>query len=313
MPAVRRYFTGLLTESDEPKRMKAIGRGWEASISRARTDTENGFVGQSREIVITATSAAKAQNALNIIKTVHELIKGTPDIHGGDFRVVPFDEAECRQMYPNALFGWPSMLKMSGFLEACELAAKASRKRKYSYAIALYDVSQKLHANHPMDLHFDLRSVDIRSAALHDHVRFGYSLVAAYAVLEQLGLALNGPAFKDGNWLPDKRAELENRLKLASVDLMTPMIWHLRGGRTTLELRRKTQPLKKARWSGGRVRDEEVDVADAIADLRWLRSGVAAHDVKKLARLLSVFDVLNAQLLARRCILACLGCEKKRC
>ena len=310
MPAVRRYFTGLLTESHEPKRLKSIGRGWEASIGRSRTANENGFGGNSREIVITAASAATAQNALNLIKTVHELIEGAPDIHGGDFRVIPFDQLECRQLYPNDFFGWPTMLKMSGFPEACELAAKASQKRKYNYAIALYHVSRKLHANHPMDLHFDLRSRDIRSTEHHDHVRFGYSLVAAYAVLEQLGLALNGPAFRDGKWIPEIRAELENRLKRAGIDLTKPVIWHLRGGRTTLELRRKTQPLKKASWSGGRVRDEEVDVVDAIADLRWLRSGVAAHDVKELARLLSVFDVLNAQLLARRCILACLGCEK---
>jgi hypothetical protein len=312
MPAVRRYFTGLLTESHERKHMKSIGRGWEASISRARTANENGFDGNSREIVITAASAGKAQNALNLIKTVHELIEGSSDMFGGDFNVIPFDQAECRQMYPNNLLGWPTLVKMSGFPEACQLAAKASQKRKHSYAIALYHVSQKLHANHPMDLHFDLRSREIRSAEHHDHVRFGYSLVAAYAVIEQLGLALNGTAFQNGNWIPEKRAELETRLKLAGVDIMKPTIWHLRGGRTTLELRRKTQPLKKAKWYGGHVRDEEVYVVDAIADLRWLRSGVAAHDVKEHAKLLSVFDVLNAQLLARRCILACLGCEKKR-
>jgi hypothetical protein len=200
---------------------------------------------------------------------------------------------------------------MSGFPAACRLAAKASKKRSHCYAISLYHVSQLLHANHPMDLHPDLSSKDIRSTEPHDHVRFGYSLIAAYAVLEQLGLALHGEAFSNGKWISAKRSDLEARLTRAGIDLKKPVIWHLRSGRTILERRRKTQPLKKASWSGGRVRDEEVEVVDAIADLRWLRSGVAAHDVKELARLLSVFDVLNAQLLARRCILACLDSERE--
>jgi hypothetical protein len=59
------------------------------------------------------------------------------------------------------------------------------------------------------------------------------------------------------------------------------------------------------------VRDEDVAVVDAIADLRWLRSAVAAHDVKDLASLLSIYDVANAQYMARRSILASLGLERK--
>jgi hypothetical protein len=264
-----------------------------------------------REIVIKAASADAAQNALNLIKTAHGLLENAPDMTGGDYRVIPCDPSEREEMYRCSVPIWPSSIQTYGFPDACKLAARASRKRAHSYALSLYHVSQTLHANHPMDLNDDLRSSEFRSAACHDHVRFGYSLIAAYAVLEQLGLALTGEAFKQGNWIPEKRTELERRLTRVGIDLSKPAIWHLRGGRTTLERRRKTQPLKKARWARGRVRDEEVEIVDAIAELRWLRSGVAAHDVKGSARFLSVFDVVNAQDLARRCILACLGCEKR--
>ena len=59
----------------------------------------------------------------------------------------------------------------------------------------------------------------------------------------------------------------------------------------------------------GPVRDFEAEVVDAIADVRWLRSAVSAHDIKVLASLISINDVANAQFLARRCILACLTPE----
>jgi hypothetical protein len=170
----------------------------------------------------------------------------------------------------------------------------------------LYQLSQSIHFNHPMDLHAELTSKETRSPIPQDHVRFAYSVISAYAVLEQLGLSLQGEAFKDGKWIIEKRSELEGRLNAVGLDLRQPAIWSLRGGRTSLERRRKTQAIGKAKWAYGSVRDEEVAIVDAIADLRWLRSGVAAHDVKDLARLLSVFDVANAQWLARRCLLACL-------
>ncbi len=309
MPAMRRYYTGLLTMSSEPRNKKVFGRGWEASIGLARSEIGNRPTWPSREIVIKAANARTAQKALNLIKTARELLNCSPDAFEEPFRVIPCNQTEYLQMYPDPLFAPRIRVQTAGFPEACELAAKASRKRAHSYAISLFHVSQLLHANEPMDLNPGLCSKDIRSAEPHDHVRFSYSLIAAYAVLEQLNLALHDKAFHDGKWIPAKRVDLESRLKRAGVDLSTPVIWRLRGGRTALEIRRKTQPLRKAKWAGALVRDEEVDVVDAIADLRWLRSRVAAHDVKDSARLLSVFDVANAQHLARRCILACLGYE----
>lgn len=116
----------------------------------------------------------------------------------------------------------------------------------------------------------------------------------------------NGRILSPGAPSSDPSVVFEGRLNAVGLNLHQPAIWFLRGGRTSLERRRKTQAIGKAKWAYGAVRDEEVAIVDAIADLRWLRSGVAAHDVKDLARLLSVFDVANAQWLARRCLLACL-------
>ena len=54
-----------------------------------------------------------------------------------------------------------------------------------------------------------------------------------------------------------------------------------------------------------------MNLVDAIGDLRWLRSGVAAHSVSDLVSRLSVHDVANAQTLAKRAILASMGFDEE--
>jgi hypothetical protein len=160
-----------------------------------------------------------------------------------------------------------------------------------------------------MDLDPDHFPYEHRTPIPDDHVRFAYSIVTAYAVLEQLGLALQAHSFKNKQWVPARKADLENRLQKVGINFHKPIGWLLRGGRTRIERSRDAQTVRKAEWARGAVRDFEAEVVDAIADVRWLRSNVAAHDVKKSASLISINDVANAQFLARRCILACLTPE----
>jgi hypothetical protein len=65
-------------------------------------------------------------------------------------------------------------------------------------------------------------------------------------------------------------------------------------------------------WPYAKVRDCEVEIVDAIADVRALRSNVAAHDLKDQGKNLSVHDVANAQFVARLLILAATGFSKAR-
>lgn len=305
-----KYFTGIVLSAEEPALKKCVGRGWRAySRHPARPEIQTVFSGSPREILIEAARSSTAQRALSLIQTCHELIDGAPNLVGGSLAILPEDLRERSRLYPAPLMQPSYRLQTAGFPAACRLAAKASRKRNYEYAIALYHVSKFLHANHPMDLHELEDTKQQRSAVPHDQVRFAYSIISAYAVVEQLGLALHGPAFNDGKWIQEKRADLESRLKKARFNLSEPFCWLIRGGRTRIEISRKAKPLRKAEWAWGTVRDVEVDVVDAIAYLRWLRSQIAAHDVKHLARLLSVYEVASAQDLARRCIMTSLGCE----
>jgi hypothetical protein len=146
-----------------------------------------------------------------------------------------------------------------------------------------------------------------RSRSPVDQARFAYAIVTAYAVLEQLGMHLYGEVFHNKRWIPAARLKFEQRLKEKGVNVMEPLLWNLRGGKTTLELERPPTILRKATWSFGNIRDSEVDVVDAVADVRWLRSKVSAHKMSELAALLSAYDVANAQRLAWRFLLDRLG------
>lgn len=196
---------------------------------------------------------------------------------------------------------------LPSILRACELAAKAARRREHQYALAILYQSMSLHSNHPMQLDpASARHVQL-SVSPTDHTRFAYAVVTSYAVLEQLGLEVRAsqktPSFVNGAWNPAVKTELEKRLAASGIDLTDTAVWHLRGPRTRIENARGVRALRRTNWAWGAVRDIEVDVVDAIAGVSWLRSKVSAHKIGDLARSLSIYDVANAQYLARRLLL----------
>ena len=205
----------------------------------------------------------------------------------------------------------------TGYLRACELAATASRRRDLNYALALLGLSQSLAATHVIDLD---PSHWYHGAAVSpfptDHVRLAYSIVAAYAVLEQLGIEVrattNRPSRHGATWDPKVRVDLAKRLAARGVDVSEPAIWVTRGTPRRVNRSGKTKPLGRAPWAGGRIRDAEIDLLDAIADLSWLRSKVASHRLDESAESLTPYDVENAQYLARRLFASAAGWWHKR-
>lgn len=267
-----------------------------------RSQIRKGSPDLKHEIVILAANDRTAQKALNLILSAHRLI--TAEVWIDDIDVQP--QGKTKALHP----GYCST---ANFPVACHIAAKASTSLNFIYALALYRLSQELHVNVLMDLEPREYPHEHRSPYPRDHARFAYAIVTAYAVIEQIGLALKqGDAFKNRQWIPVVRNELENRLRSAGVDLGNPVLWQLRGGKTKMEARRPPKIMRKASWAFGKIRDCEVEVIDALADLRWLRSGVASHHLDELASLLSIYDASNAQLLARRLLFDRLGFTAQR-
>lgn len=55
---------------------------------------------------------------------------------------------------------------------------------------------------------------------------------------------------------------------MPGVDLNETLLWHIRGGKTRLELDRPPKIVKMCPWSYAQLRDCEVEIVDAIADVR---------------------------------------------
>jgi len=105
---------------------------------------------------------------------------------------------------------------------------------------------------------------------------------------------------------------LETRLREANVDLAERVSWNLRGPRAMIELNHPPQIIQPEPWSNWFIRDGEMDLIDAIAYVDWLRDCVVAHRTPKpRLKALSVYDVANAQFLARRLLLEKLGFWKQ--
>ena len=264
-----------------------------------------------------ASSLRSAQRALDSIRAAHQLLQGPllVELPALAFpvdgrRPEGFSQDELRRLRHR-------QASTGGFPLACFAAARASRRRDLIYALAMFELSQNIHANYIADLdpHESL-NVPLSSFPA-DHVRFAYAIVTAYAVLEQLGLEVRAsrevPSRIGGAWNPAVRTDLEQRLRARGVDLHESALLQLRGPVRRIERRRPVSPIRgKAPWARGPVRDIEVDLVDAIAHVSWLRSKVAAHKVGALVPGLSIYDVANAQYVARRLLRNSLGIRTAR-
>jgi hypothetical protein len=107
------------------------------------------------------------------------------------------------------------------------------------------------------------------------------------------------------------KRELEDRLKRAKIDISDPIVWSVRGGKSRLEIERPQHLYtrsKRTPWTKWTVRDQYVEIVDAIGHASFLRSRVSSHRLKpSWVRMLSPYDVASVQHLARRLFLETLG------
>lgn len=146
-------------------------------------------------------------------------------------------------------------------------------------------------------------------------VSAAFSIVAAYSVIEELGLEVRSSQRKPrfikgagGTWNPEVLSCLNMRLEAAGIPEDTTISWLRRGARTKVEREIESPLGRPAEWSRRYgVRDKELRIADAIHYVSWLRNFVAAHKFRALASEISPYDVHNAQMVARRLLLGYLG------
>ena len=310
MRRMAKYWTGLHTMGDEPSQPEPPfkGAGWLATLAPPREPRHPGDTLQ--EIILQCSSWPSAQRTLDLIRSCHRLLLGDPDVFGMDLVAYNEDEPdwmdEDRRRALSKQGCWTR-----DFPLACTVAAKASRQLKWVYAVTKYSFSLNLYSVHHIDLE-PWRSPHLGVSPFPgDHVMFAYAIVSAYSVVEDLGLTLRchagRPSRIKGKLNPNVKADLEERLKKAGVGLSETFLWTARGKKRRIEGSRAIPDGAKAPWSAWIVRDREIPLVDAIAYAEWFRSCVASHGVKELTRVLSPYDVINVQHVARRLLLEALG------
>ena len=262
-------------------------------------------------MTIIAPNRSTAERAANLIHGAMLLLDGSNHsshlLPGENAEVYPSDGYTGLNEFLKHTFRGTSHIPL-----ACLIAAKASRRRHLVYALAKLRLSYELFSAPGMALNPSSGPNIPKSHLPEEHIRLAYAIVLANACIEELGLRVpahaNKPSWINGSWNPVVRQELEETLRRSGIDLNEPFYWNIRGGRTRLERKRPPKLTHKAPWSGQHVRDGAMHIADAIAYVGWLRSNVAAHTAKQpMMKVLSIYDVANAQFVARRLLMEAMG------
>jgi hypothetical protein len=272
---------------------------------------------ENRQIIIYSNSFNRARNAMDLINCGLWLSSGESAIENP----IPFpgDTSEfwgkrpLQEYFDDLLLTGPSEIHTSHYPRPCLIAARASYYNSYRYALAKFWFASKLHSIDRVDIDPSLATEHLGvSRQFAAHVNFAYSIIAAYSAIEEIGLEIRAskenPATINGQWNPSVRADLENRLKKAGINIKDNINWDLRGKPTRVEKAKRLQSLGRCPWARGPyVRDCELQVVDAINQASFLRSKISSHRFGKLVSSLTSYDVENVRHLARKLILSSLG------
>jgi hypothetical protein len=267
---------------------------------------------KQREVVIQAHNYNSAQNAFTMINCAHAL--SHTELLSEIQSVIPKNKKEYENIFPDELSRHHTdTIETSHFPLACIIAAKASNKRSYKYALAKFRFASELHSVFRVDKDPSSATEHLGvSPFISNHVRYAYSIIASYSTIEEVGLEIRAsatnPSLIDGKWNPKVKNDIEKRLKKAGIDPKETFPWDLRGKPTRIEKSKQLPSKGRCSWAKGPyVRDCELEIIDAINVASYLRSKISSHKINSLVTSLNSYDIENVRMLARRLLLGSLG------
>ncbi len=301
-----------------------VGNRWHLDLAESRAGEYNvgsvrigGKEYPAKEVLIFAGSEVAAQRSANLVHAARLLTSASNELsllgqgeHPSIRRVDSRAPNLATEEWEHAA---PKFLMVANIPLACQIAARASFRLQYVYALAKLRLSFELFSVHLVELDPTHSANLPKSPFPEDHVRLAFAIVTAWSGIEELGFEIRASEKKpsklpDGNWNPVVKEELEARLRKGGINLDEPFHWNLRGAKTRIENKRAPNIVQRAPWARYHVRDGKMEVIDAIYYVSFLRSWIAAHKVdKQLLRVLSAYEAANAQFLARRLLLEKLG------
>lgn len=298
------------------------GSGWHITFVKPNSEfpIASEVVGEKiypgKEVLIFAKTEIVAQRAANLIHAARLIVDGSnllSHLYPGEHAPIYAEErGKSAEGGDNLDFPKSATVVTPGIPLACVIAARASRRLKHIYAMAKLRLSLETFSLPIIGLDPHHSANVPKSPLPEDQVRCAFAIVSAYSCIEELGFEIrasaDNPAKVGGSWNPTVRSNLESRLTSAGIDLRERVLWSLGGPRTLIEKKRVPEVVHKATWAKYQVRDGMMEVIDAINYVSFLRSKISAHRAdRRLIRVLSVYDVANAQHLARRLLLETMG------
>jgi len=310
---MQKFYSGLeIIESGLNEGFFCKGRGWHIEFETNPSSHVIVDDKPAKEIVIFTQSIDRAQHISNMILAAHYLYTGA-SLTLDPTPVFQNRAKTIKEIEEHLMAGGGRGIGVPNLSIACLIAAKASQKYAFQYAMFKYWLSCRLVPLHWLELdpQGDWTPGKATSILLDDHISYATSIILGYSVLEELSLDIRAsnkePSKIKEQWNPKVKANLQERLVKARIDLSELLLWNLRDTPTNIERARKLKGLGKCEWSGFKVRDKYVEIIEAIAYASWLRSKVSSHRLSRLAKSLTIHDVANVQHLARRLLLEVLG------
>ena len=302
------YKTGMIVCSSNLRYPEPPfkGKNWIAEQQESGRDSMPGD-----EIIILAKNREVAQKAVNLIIGCLNLFNGETMVSPGEFTFLAHHESDIQDLPMHEKAQFSRCFGTPDIPIACKIAARASYRLKYIYGLSKYNFSVSNCSLFRVDLEPHISEHISPSPFPDDHVRYCHAIISAYSVLEDLGLEIRAsqkkPSIIDGAWNPIVKRDLEERLVKAKININETLLCTIRGPKRKIELKRSPRIKHKEEWLKGIVRDSSIELVDAIAYSSWLRSYIASHKTKEITKVVSVYDVINVQHLARRLLLETLG------
>ena len=185
---------------------------------------------------------------------------------------------------------------------ACKLVREAVSSKELEFALYKYFVAQEIYPIHPMDLDPMTDIID-RLYLPTIQTMIGNAIIASFSVLEELGLKENAsrekPSIISNKWNPVVYDDLCERLKNHNVNPHDKIPWLSRGDFKRPFISQINSD-NLCEWSDGvYVMDFDITIVEAIFETSHIRNKKASHGNRGKLNLLSVYDIENANALAR--------------
>ena len=298
---MKKYYTGYICFEEEVRKPLLKGKGFQLTFEKTKNNENQP---NTKEVIIHAASIGMAKDVSALIYSAITLLHSCMPAFTDD----PSEPTEDEDRSAHYREGNVYTFSMQGIVSACQIACKASALKANQYALLKYLLACKLHSNEPIDIDpIHSQYHPLNHYRKIDHVRIGYAIVLFYSVLEEIGLEIKAsskkPSLINNKWNEEVKAELNERLRRNNINLKEKILWNMRSKPTSIEKRKPPINKEKANWAKYDTRDSFIEICDAIRITSWIRSTIVSHKLDQSIDSISIYDVANANQLARQILL----------